>query len=44
MQHTAVNLLKIAWAPSNSWNFIRSYIITLDLLCCHYKMFVSLEV
>jgi len=23
MQHTAVNLLKTSWAPSNSWNFIQ---------------------
>jgi len=23
MQHTAINLLKTSWAPSNSWNFIQ---------------------
>jgi len=23
MQHTAINLLRTSWAPSNSWNFIQ---------------------
>jgi len=23
MQHTAVNLLKMSWAASNTWNFIQ---------------------
>jgi len=23
MQHTAINLVTISWAPSNSWNFIQ---------------------
>jgi len=31
MQHTTVNLLS-TWAPSNSGNFIRSYIVALDVL------------
>jgi len=34
MQHTAVNLLKMSWAPSN---FICSHIIALDLFCCHCR-------
>jgi len=27
MQHTANNLLKMSWAPSNSWNFYTSHIV-----------------
>jgi len=37
MQQTAVNLLKMSWAPSNSWNFYTSHIIALDLFCCHCR-------
>jgi len=37
MQHTAVNLLKTSWASSNTLNFIRSYIVALDLFCCHCR-------
>jgi len=37
MQHTAINLLKTSWAPSNSRNFICSYIAALDLFCCHCR-------
>ena len=37
MQHTAVNLLKTSWAPSNTWNFIHSYIVALDLFYSHYR-------
>jgi len=35
MQHTAVNLLKTSWAPSNTGNFIHSYILAFDLFCSH---------
>jgi len=37
MQHTAVNVVTMFWAPSNSWNFYNSHIITLDLFCCHCR-------
>jgi len=37
MQHTVVNLLKMSWAPSNSQNFYTSYIVALDMFCCHCR-------
>jgi hypothetical protein len=37
MQHTAINLLKTPWAPSNSGKFIGSYIIPLGLYCSHCR-------
>jgi len=37
MQHTAVNVVRSSRAPSNSWKFIHSYIIALDLFCCHCR-------
>ena len=37
MKHTAVNLVTSSCAPSNSWKFIRSYIVALDLFCCHCR-------
>jgi len=37
MQYTTINLLKTSWAPSNSWTFICSYIVALDLFCCHCR-------
>ena len=39
MQHTTINLLKMSWAPSNSSNFIHSYIVALDLFCCHCRRY-----
>jgi len=37
MQHTAVNLLKTSWEPSNSWNIYISHIVALDPFCCHCR-------
>ena len=37
MQHTVVNLVTSFWAPSNSWKFICSYIVALDLFCCYCR-------
>jgi len=37
MKHTAVNLLKMSWAPSISWKFIHSYTVALDLFCSHCR-------
>jgi len=37
MKHTAVSLLRTSWAPSNTWTFIRSYIVALDLFCSHCR-------
>ena len=37
MQHTAINLVSPSWGPSNSWIFIHSYIVALDLFCCHCR-------
>jgi hypothetical protein len=37
MQHTAVHLLKMSWAPSKSWNFYTKHIVALDLFCCHCR-------
>jgi hypothetical protein len=33
MQHTAVSLLKMSWAPLNRWNFIPSYIVVSRSRC-----------
>jgi len=49
MQHTAVNLVTSSWAPSNSWKFIRSYIVSLDVMnkwkpkLLHLPFFLSLS-
>jgi hypothetical protein len=37
MQHTAIHLLKMSWASSNSWNFYTKHIIALGLTCCHCR-------
>ena len=38
MQHTAVNLVKMSWAPLNNRSFFYNrHIITLDLFCCHCR-------
>jgi len=37
LQHTAINLLKTSWTTSNTWNFICSYIVALDLFCSHCR-------
>ena len=37
MKHTAVSVLNMSWAPSNTWNFVRSYIVVLDLFCSHCR-------
>ena len=42
MQHTAVNLMKTPWAPSNSWNFIQlSHHSFRSILPSLYKKFIS---
>jgi hypothetical protein len=35
--NTVVNLLKMSWAPPNSWNSHGFHIIALDLFCCHCR-------
>jgi len=37
IQHTAISLVKMSWAPSNSWNFYNSHIIPLDPFCSHCR-------
>jgi len=42
MQHTAVNLIKTSWAPSNSWNFIQlTHHSFRSILPSLYKTFIS---
>ena len=42
MQHTAVNLLKTSWTPSNSWNFIQlSHSTFIPVLLSLWKNLIS---